>query len=212
MILPDYLRDPEEIYRASRALALAETDLSALPDDLVEVALRLVHASGDPSLVGDIRASSGAVAAGRAALEAGAAVFCDTQMVAHGVIRARLPAANEVICKLNHESVPARAERLATTRSAAAVDLWSGALRGALVAIGNAPTALFRLLERLEDRAPRPALIIAMPVGFVGAADSKQAVIDGDHGVPYIALAGRRGGSALAAAAVNALCVVGFGR
>ena len=211
MILPDYLRDPEEIYRASRALALAETDLSALPDDLVEVALRLVHASGDPSLVGDIRASSGAVAAGRAALEAGAAVFCDTQMVAHGVIAARLPANNPVVCKLNDDRVPARAERLATTRSAAAVDLWGDALEGALVAIGNAPTALFRLLERLAEGTPRPALIIAMPVGFVGAADSKQAVIDGDHGVPYIALAGRRGGSALAAAAVNALCV-DFGR
>ncbi len=215
MIPPEYLRDPEEIYRASRALALAETDLSAIPDELVEVALRLVHASGDPSLVGDIRASSGAVAAGRAALNAGAAVFCDTEMVAHGVIAAKLPADNPVVCKLNDDRVPARAERLATTRSAAAVDLWGdaleGGLGGALVAIGNAPTALFRLLERLAEGTPRPALIIAMPVGFVGAADSKQAVIDGDHGVPYIALAGRRGGSALAAAAVNALCV-DFGR
>ena len=205
MTLPGYLRDPAEIYRASWALARAETDLTAIPGDLAALALRLVHASGDPSVVADLRASEGAVAAGLAALEAGAPVFCDSEMVAHGVIRARLPAANEVICKLNHESVPARAERLATTRSAAAVDLWGGALRGALVAIGNAPTALFRLLERLEDRAPRPALIIAMPVGFVGAAESKQAVIDGDHGIPYIALAGRRGGSALAAAAVNAL-------
>ncbi len=205
MTLPDYLRDPQEIYRASRALALAETDLSAIPSDLVELALRLVHASGDPSLAAHIRASGGAVAAGRTALGQGAVVLCDTEMVAHGVIRAKLPTNNAVICKLNDESVPGRAQRYATTRSAAAVDLWGEALGGALVAIGNAPTALFRLLELLDGGAPRPALIIAMPVGFVGAAESKQALIDGEDGIPYIALAGRRGGSALAAAVVNAL-------
>ena len=204
--LRDYLRDPQEIYRASRALALAATDLTAIPDDLAEVALRLVHAVGDPSLVAEIYASGGAAPAGRAALKAGAAVLCDTEMVAHGVIAAALPTQNAVICKLNDEAVPARAERLATTRSAAAVDLWGDALDGALVAIGNAPTALFHLLELLDDGAPHPALIIAMPVGFVGAAESKQALIEGDYNIPYIALTGRRGGSALAAAAVNALC------
>ncbi len=207
----DYLRDPDEIYRASRALALVETDLSAVPDDLVELALRLVHASGDPSTVADLRASAGAAAAGRAALEGGAAIICDTEMVAHGVIRAALPAENPVICTLNDEAVPGLAKRLGTTHSAAALELWGDALDGAVVAIGNAPTALFRLLELLDERAPRPALIIAMPVGFVGAAVSKQAIIDGDHGVPYVALVGRRGGSALAAAAVNALCS-DFGR
>ena len=210
MTLRDYLRDPQEIYRASRALVLAETDLSALPNDLAEVALRLVHASGDPSLVADLCASDGAAAAGRAALHGGASVPCDSEMVARGVIAAKLPANNAVICTLNDGSVPGRAEALATTRSAAAVDLWEDTLDGALVAIGNAPTALFRLLELLDGGAPRPALIIAMPVGFVGAADSKQALIEGDYGVPYMALAGRRGGSALAAAAVNAL-VAEFG-
>ena len=201
----DYLRDPDEIYRASRALALIETDLSAVPEDLMELALRLVHASGDPSTVADLRASNDAVAAGRAALQGGAAIFCDTEMVVHGVIRAALPSENPVICTLNDDAVPASAKRLGTTRSAVALELWGDALEGAVVAIGNAPTALFRLLELLDEGAPRPALIIAMPVGFVGAAESKRAVIDGDHGVPYVALAGRRGGSALAAAAVNAL-------
>ena len=207
----DYLRDPIEIYRASRAQALIETDLRWVSEDLTEVAMRLVHASADPSLVKDIRASAGASAAGRAALDGGAAIICDSEMVAHGVIRAQLPADNPVICTLNDETVPAAAKRLGTTRSAAALELWGEALDGAVVAIGNSPTALFRLLELLDDGAPRPALIIAMPVGFIGAAEAKQAVIDGDHGAPYIALAGRRGGSALAAAAVNALCSE-FGR
>ena len=207
----DYLRDPDEIYRASRSLALIETDLRWVPEDLVEVAMRLVHASADPSLVRVMRASAGAAAAGRAALEGGAAVICDTEMVAHGVIRAHLPAENPVICTLNDEAVPDLAERLGTTRSAAALELWGDALGGAVVAIGNAPTALFRLLELLDDGAPKPALIIAMPVGFIGAAVSKQAVIDGDHGVPYVALVGRIGGSALAAAAVNAL-MADYGR
>ncbi len=201
----DYLRDPKEIYRASRALALIETDLRWVPEDLTEVAMRLVHATADPSLVKAMRASAGAAAAGRTALEGGAAVVCDTEMVAHGVIRETLPAENPVICTLNHEAVPALAKNLGTTRSAAALAFWGEALEGAVVAIGNAPTALFRLLELLDDGAPRPALIIAMPVGFVGAAVSKQAVIDNDHGVPYVAVVGRRGGSALASAAVNAL-------
>ena len=181
----DYVREPAAIYRRSRKIALAETDLGAVADDMREVALRLVHACGEPSVVADLRASLGAGTAGGAALANRAAILCDTEMVAHGVIRAALPQG--------------------MTRSAAAVDLWDDDLDGAIVAIGNAPTALYRLLERLEDDAPRPALIIAMPVGFVGAAESKQALIDGGYGVPYMALTGRRGGSALAAAAVNAL-------
>lgn len=201
----EYVREPTAIYRRSREIALAETDLGAVADDMREVALRLVHACGEPTVAADLRASPGAGTAGRAALAAGAAILCDTEMVAHGVIRSALPNANRVACTLNEAGVAEAAERQGMTRSAAAVDLWDDDLDGAIVAIGNAPTALFRLLERLEDGAPRPALIIAMPVGFVGAAESKQALIDGDYGIPYMALTGRRGGSALAAAAVNAL-------
>ena len=206
-----YLRDPAAIYRLSRERALAETDFGGVADELREVALRLVHACGDPAIVGGLRASPGAATAGRAALRAGAVVLADTEMVAQGVIRARLPAANRVLCTLNAESVAETALRDGTTRSAAAVDLWGDALGGAVVAMGNAPTALFRLLELLEGGAPHPSLIVAMPVGFVGAAEAKQALIDGGYGVPYIALAGRRGGSALAAAAVNALAADGDG-
>ena len=201
----DYLREPAAIYRRSREIALAETDLGAIADDMREIALRLVHACGEPAVVADLRASPGAGAAGNAALTTGATVLCDTEMVAHGVIRTALPKGNRVVCSLNNVGVTGAAERHGMTRSAAAVDLWDDDLDGAIVAIGNAPTALYRLLERLEDGAPRPALIIAMPVGFVGAAESKQALIDGDYGVPYMAVTGRRGGSALAAAAVNAL-------
>ena len=203
----DYLRDPAAIYRLSRERALAETDLEGVADDLYEVALRLVHACGDPVVVASLRASPGAGEAGRAALRAGATVFTDTTMVAQGVIRARLPAENRVECTLDADGVAEAARRRGTTRSAAALDQWGEALAGAVVAIGNAPTALFRLLELLDDGAPRPALIVAMPVGFVGAAESKQALIEGDFAVPYIALAGRRGGSALAAATVNALAM-----
>ncbi|MFQ5958091.1 MAG: precorrin-8X methylmutase [Alphaproteobacteria bacterium] len=207
----DYLREPAAIYRLSRERALAATDLTGVADDMVEVALRLVHACGDPGVVADLAASRGAGAAGRQALAGGARVFADTGMVAQGIIRAGLPAENEVICTLNAPGVAARAAREGTTRAAAAVDLWGGDLAGAVVAVGNAPTALYRLMELMDDGAPAPALIVAMPVGFVGAAEAKEALIDGGHGVPYIALRGRRGGSALAAAAVNALAAGDWG-
>jgi precorrin-8X/cobalt-precorrin-8 methylmutase len=201
----DYIRDPAEIYRASRAAALAETDLGGVAEDLTEVALRLVHACGEPGVVADLAASPGAGDAGRAALRGGATIFADTEMVAHGIIRAALPAGNRVLCTLNEAGVSARAKAAGITRSAAAVDLWASELAGAVVAIGNAPTALYRLMEMLEEGGGRPALIVAMPVGFVGAAESKEALIGSGLGVPWIALTGRRGGSAFAAATINAL-------
>ncbi len=201
----NYLRDPAEITRRSFELVRAETDLSALPPALGEVALRLVHACGMPDIVTGLAWHDGVVEAGRSALEAGAPVLADCRMVADGVIRDRLPGDNRVVCCLEVPEVPEAARTLRTTRSAAAVDLWRGDLEGAVVAIGNAPTALFRLLELLDNGAPAPAAILAFPVGFVGAADSKQALIDADLSIPYLTLRGRRGGSALAAAAVNAL-------
>ncbi len=205
MVRRTYLRDPVEIYRVSRAVALRDTDLAGIPGDLVEVALRMVHACGMPEIVADLAFSPGAGDSGRAALRAGATVLVDTEMVAHGIVRARLPSANPVVCSLNAPGVAERAERLGITRSAAAVELWRDALAGAVIAVGNAPTALYRLLELLEEGAPRPALVVAMPVGFIGAAEAKEALIEGAFDVPYVALRGRRGGSALAAAAVNAL-------
>jgi precorrin-8X/cobalt-precorrin-8 methylmutase len=201
----DYLRDPAEITRRSFELVRAETDLSALPPALGEVALRLVHACGMPDIVTDLAWRDGVADAGRAALMAGAPVLADCRMVADGVIRDRLAAGNRVLCRLDVPEVPEAARRLGTTRSAAAVDLWRDDLEDAVVAIGNAPTALFRLLELLDDGAPAPAAILAFPVGFVGAAESKQALIEADLDIPYLTLRGRRGGSALAAAAVNAL-------
>ncbi len=201
----DYLRDPEEITRRSFAAVRAEADLSGLPADLAEVAVRLVHACGMPEIVVDLAWGGAAVEAGRAALAAGAPVLADCRMVAEGVIRDRLPADNAVLCRLGDPQVPARARSRGTTRSAAAVELWRPDLEGALVAIGNAPTALFRLLEILREGAPRPAVILGFTVGFVGEAESKEALIETPHGDPYLTLRGRRGGSALAAAAVNAL-------
>jgi precorrin-8X/cobalt-precorrin-8 methylmutase len=201
----DYLRDPAAIYERSFALIRAETDLSAIPPELHPLALRLVHAVADPTILPELRWSPGAVAAGRAALAAGAPILVDAAMVAHGITRRRLPAANPVICTLDDPAVPAIVADRATTRSAAAVELWRPHLAGAVVAIGNAPTALFHLLEMLESGADRPALILGFPVGFVGAKESKAALVDSTPGIPFVALAGRRGGSALAAAAVNAL-------
>lgn len=203
--MADYLADPAAIYAKSFAIARAETDLSGLPPDLHGLALRLVHAIADPSLVRDLIWSDGAASAGRSALAAGAAILADAEMVAHGITRARLPAANPVRCRLADPAVPALAAQLRTTRSAAALELWRPHLAGAVVAIGNAPTALFRLLELVQDGAARPALVLGFPVGFVGAAEAKAALAANDLGLAYIALAGRRGGSALAAAAVNAL-------
>ncbi|HYM03970.1 MAG TPA: precorrin-8X methylmutase [Stellaceae bacterium] len=200
-----YLRDPQAIYRRSAAIIRSETDLAALPAALRPLALRLVHAAGDPALAKDLAWSKGAVAAGRAALAAGAPVLVDAAMVAAGIIARRLPAKNRVLCFLGEPRVPALARRLATTRSAAAVELWRPHLEGAVVALGNAPTALFHLLEMIAAGAPLPALVLGFPVGFVGAAESKAALIQNRLGLSFIALRGRRGGSALAAAAVNAL-------
>ena len=206
-----YETDGPAIYRESFSIIRREAELARFAPEEEPVAVRMIHAAGLVELAAHIHFRGDAVNRARTALEQGAPILCDARMVSEGITRKRLPADNAVICTLHDEQVPELARELATTRSAAALELWGEALDGAVVAIGNAPTALFRLLELLDDGAPRPALIIAMPVGFIGAAEAKQAVIDGDHGVPYIALAGRRGGSALAAAAVNALCSE-FGR
>ena len=200
----DYLRDPEAIYRRSFEIVRRESDLDGLPPEVAEIAARLVHACGMPDIVADLRFSPDLAGAAAGALVAGAPILADCRMVAEGVIAARLPADNPVLCTLTDERVAALARAGATTRSAAAVELWRDSLAGAVVAIGNAPTALFRLLELLHEGAPRPAAICAFPVGFVGAAESKDALVAADLGVPYITLLGRRGGSALAAAAVNA--------
>ena len=201
----DYLRDPEEITRRSFAIVEAETDLTRLPEPLRPVARRLVHACGMPKILDDLAWGGPVPEAGRRALEAGAPVLADCRMVAEGVTRARLPKDNAVLCTLGDPRVPELARKLGTTRSAAALELWGDDLAGAVVAIGNAPTALFRLLELLRDGAPRPAVILGFPVGFVGAAESKEALIETAGDLPFLTLRGRRGGSALAAAAVNAL-------
>ena len=203
--LPDYIRDPAEIYRLSFATVRAEADLSALPAGLDAVAVRLIHACGMTDIVGDLAWDGDPAGAGRRALADGAPILVDARMVAEGIIGRRLPAGNPVLCRLSDPRAADDAIRLGITRSAAAVDLWLPDLAGAVVAIGNAPTALFRLLELLAEGAPRPAAILAFPVGFVGAAESKQALIHLASGVPYLTLRGRRGGSAMAAAAVNAL-------
>ena len=202
----DYLRDPDEIYRRSFAIARAETDLSRLPAALHDVALRMIHACGAPEIALDLDWRGDPATQGRAALVRGCPVLADCRMVAEGVIRARLPAANAVHCFVGAAAAAAGARRVGTTRSAAAVDLWIPYLEGAVVAIGNAPTALFRLLEILgEADAPRPAAVLAFPVGFVGAAESKRALADTPNPFPFLTLHGRRGGSAVAAAAVNAI-------
>ncbi len=201
----DYVKDPAEIYRRSFAIVRAESDLSGLPDDVAAVAVRLVHACGMPDIVAELAWTDDVVAAGRQALAAGATGIADARRGAEGVIADRVPAGNAVLCPLGEPDVAERAARAGTTRSAAAVESWPPRLGGAVVAIGTAPTALFRLLELLSAGAPRPAAILAFPVGFVGAAESKQALIGAGSGVPFLTLRGRRGGSALAAAAVNAL-------
>lgn len=201
----DYIRDGNAIYEKSFATIRAEANLAILPTDLETVAVRLIHACGMTDIVNDLAYSAEAATLGRKALAQGAPILCDAQMVANGVTRARLPAHNEVICTLNDPSVAEIAQSLQNTRSAAALELWRGRLEGAVVAIGNAPTALFRLLEMLEEGAPKPALILGFPVGFVGAIESKAALAEIDRGIPFITLHGRRGGSAMAAAAVNAI-------
>lgn len=201
----DYLRDPAAIRRESFAIIRRESDLSLIPEDLVDTVIRMVHACGMPEIVGDLAFSPDAAEAGGAALRAAATILTDSRMVAHGISLGLLPASNALVCLAHETTVKALAARLGTTRSAAAVDLWRPHLEGAVVAIGTAPTALFRLLELLDEGVPRPALIIATPAGFVGAAQAKEALIAGAHDVPYLTLRGRRGGSAVAAAAVNAL-------
>ncbi len=199
----DYIRDGAEIYRRSFETIRREANLSRFSPLEERVAVRVVHACGLVEIADDIVFTPGAAEAASAALKAGAAILCDSRMVAEGVTRSRLPADNQVLCTLGDTDVPALAARVGNTRSAAALDLWGERLGGALVAIGNAPTALFHLLEMIADGAPRPAAIIGMPVGFVGAAESKQALLA--SGVPALVVRGRKGGSAMAAAAVNAL-------
>ena len=201
----DYLRDPDGITRRSFAIIRRETDVAGLPAGLVDVAYRMVHASGMTDLVADLAWSADVAEKARDALAAGAPILADCQMVASGISRQRLTAGNEVICTLSASGLAERAAAARTTRSAAAVDLWQPQLAGALCVIGNAPTALFRLLELLEGGAPRPAAVIATPPGFVGASEAKAALASTGHGVPFLTLLGRRGGSAVAAAAVNAL-------
>jgi precorrin-8X/cobalt-precorrin-8 methylmutase len=199
-----YIRDAAEIYRRSFSIIRAEADLRRFTPEEERVAVRLIHACGLVEAAADLAFSPGAVVAARAAIRGGAPILCDSKMVANGVTRARLPTANNVVCTLDDPSVPTLARRIGTTRTAAAIELWRTRLGGALVAIGNAPTALFRLLELLDEGAPNPAAVIGMPVGFVGAAESKEALI-ADGRLPYLVVRGRRGGSAMAAAAINAL-------
>ena len=199
----DYIRDGAEIYRHSFATIREEADLAILPDDVSVLAVRMIHACGMVDLVDDLRYSLDVVESGRAALEAGAPILCDATMIASGVTRKRLPAANEVLCTLSDPKVPGLAERMGTTRSAAALELWRDKLPGSVVAIGNAPTALFRLLEMLDEGVGVPAAIIGVPVGFVGAVESKVELVKRAP-APYLVVHGRRGGSAMAVAAINA--------
>lgn len=201
----DYIRDGQAIYDRSFSIIREEADLSRIPADLEKLAVRVIHASGMIDIVNDLAFSEGAGAVGRAALASGAPILCDARMVAEGVTRARLPQKNKVICTLADPGVAALAAKIGNTRSAAALDLWLPHMEGSVVAIGNAPTALFRLLELLDQGAPKPALILGFPVGFVGAAESKEALAENSRGVPFVVVHGRRGGSAMAAAAVNAL-------
>jgi precorrin-8X/cobalt-precorrin-8 methylmutase len=200
-----YERDGAAIYRASFATIRREADLTRIPPDLERVAVRMIHACGMTDLVDDLAWSAGFAASAEAALAAGAPVLCDASMVAAGVTRSRLPAANDVLCTLPDPRVARLAEELGTTRTAAAVELWRDRLDGALVAVGNAPTALFHLLEMVAAGAPRPAAVIGVPVGFVGAAESKAALARNPLGLEFLVVHGRRGGSAIASAAVNAL-------
>jgi precorrin-8X/cobalt-precorrin-8 methylmutase len=200
----DYIRDGAEIYKNSFAIIRREADLGRFSREEERVAVRVIHASGMVEITPDLFFSPGAAQAGIAALAAGAPILCDANMVAHGVTRARLPANNQVICTLADPRVAELAREMGTTRTAAAMEYWRPHLAGAVVAFGNAPTALFHLLEMLDAGAPRPALILAMPVGFVGASESKEAAI-ADGRIPVIAMRGRKGGSAMAAAAINAL-------
>lgn len=200
-----YEKDGPAIYRQSFATIRAEADLSGLPADVSQVAVRMIHACGMVDLVRDLAFTPDVVSRARDALRGGAPILCDVAMVASGITRRRLPAANEVVCTLSDPAVPGLAAELGTTRSAAALELWRDRLDGAVVAVGNAPTALFRLLELIEAGAPRPAAVIGVPVGFVGAAESKDALAAHPSGLDHLIVRGRRGGSAMAASAINAL-------
>jgi precorrin-8X/cobalt-precorrin-8 methylmutase len=206
----EYLRDGTAIYQRSFAIIRAESDLARFSEQEADVAVRMIHASGNVDLATYIVFHADFVSSARNALMRGAPILCDAEMVARGITRARLPANNDIICTLHDPRVPGYAETLGTTRSAAALDLWTDRLEGAVVAIGNAPTALFRLLELLRSGAPKPAAIIGMPVGFVGAAESKEALVEDPSGVPFASVRGRMGGSAIASAAVNALARSGI--
>ncbi|MBB3676817.1 precorrin-8X methylmutase [Modestobacter versicolor] len=199
----EYEHDGAEIYRQSFATIRAEADLSGLPADIAQVAVRMVHACGQVDLVSDVAFSPAVVERAREALDGGAPVLCDAQMVASGITRRRLPKDNDVVCTLNDPRTPDLARELGTTRTAAAMHLWGDRLDGAVVAIGNAPTALFHLLEMVRDGAPRPAAVIGIPVGFIGAVESKEALAASD--LEFLVVRGRRGGSAITAAAVNAI-------
>jgi precorrin-8X/cobalt-precorrin-8 methylmutase len=199
----EYEKDGAEIYRQSFATIRAEADLTGLPADVAQVAVRMIHASGQVDLVDDLAHSPGVVQRARDALNAGAPVLCDAQMVASGITRRRLPKDNDVVCTLNDPRTPGLAAELGTTRTAAALELWGDRLDGAVVAIGNAPTALFHLLEMIGRGAPRPAAVLGIPVGFVGAVESKEALAASD--LDFLVVRGRRGGSAITAAAVNAI-------
>jgi precorrin-8X/cobalt-precorrin-8 methylmutase len=200
----DYIRDGAAIYDKSFAIIRAESDLKRFTPEEEKVAVRIIHSCGIVEAAADILFSPGAAKAGRDALLKGAPILCDAKMVANGITRSRLPADNKVICTLDDPSVPALAKDLDTTRTAAAMELWRPHLKGAIVAIGNAPTALFRLLEMIDDGAPLPACIVGMPVGFVGAAESKDALM-AHNKAPWIIVKGRKGGSAMTVGAVNAL-------
>ncbi|ODT47454.1 precorrin-8X methylmutase [Devosia sp. 63-57] len=206
----DYIKDGDAIYRRSFAIIRAEADLSAFSEDEAELAVRMIHAAGMVEAAQHFVFGPGFVTTAREALRAGAPVFCDAEMVARGITAARLPADNAVICTLRDPQTPELAGRLGTTRSAAALDLWRDRLAGAVVAIGNAPTALFHLLEMLRDGAPKPAAIIGMPVGFVGASESKDALAENSYGVPFAIVRGRLGGSAMTSACLNALARPGL--
>ncbi|MBV1806867.1 precorrin-8X methylmutase [Pseudomonas viridiflava] len=201
----DYIRDGQEIYRNSFSIIRAEARLDTIPADLEKLAVRVIHACGMVEVIEDLRFSPGAGKAGREALAAGAPILCDARMVSEGITRTRLPANNEIICTLHDEGVREMALELGNTRSAVALELWRPHLEGSVVVIGNAPTALFYLLEMLDAGAPKPALILGFPVGFVGAAESKAMLAADSRGVPFVIMQGRRGGSAMAVAAVNAL-------
>jgi precorrin-8X/cobalt-precorrin-8 methylmutase len=206
----DYIKEGDAIYRQSFAIIRSEADLSGFAEDEAELAVRMIHAAGMVDAAQHFVFGPDFVTAARRALQAGAPILCDAEMVARGITAARLPADNPVICTLRDERTPALATSIGNTRSAAALHLWDDHLEGAVVAIGNAPTALFHLLEMLRDGAPRPAAILGMPVGFVGAAESKEALAENSYGVPYAIVRGRLGGSAITSACLNALARPGL--